>query len=318
MSLRQVDQNRALKGLAASFSLSLAALAAGCGADTTNTAVVSVSEPSANAATSAAAPAANANAAPAAKSTEASIAATPTSPAAASTSAGWGTLKGRVVFSGEAPAPKVLIAKGDKDAKDAAVCAKNEIDSERLVVNKANKGVRYALVYLPKPTAVNKEAESAAKTAEVVFDQKNCTFTPHVLATMKGTTVSVTSSDPVGHNTNGVGFNYNAKFNIPTPPGAPATPVVLKSAEPKPAEVNCDIHNWMKSYWFAAGNPYFAVTDADGNFEIKNVPAGDQKVVVWCEALGPGYLTASSGDTIAIKGGGETSKEFTLDAAKVK
>jgi hypothetical protein len=92
----------------------------------------------------------------------------------------------------------------------------------------------------------------------------------------------------------------------------------MKAAEPKPAEVVCDIHNWMKSYWFALGNPYFAVTDADGNFEIKNVPAGDQKVVVWAEALGPGYLTAQSGDTIAIKAGGETSKDFTLDPSKVK
>ena len=32
-------------------------------------------------------------------------------------------------------------------------------------------------------------------------------------------------------------------------------------------------------------NPYFAVTDAKGNFEIKNVPAGTQKVVVWQEAV---------------------------------
>jgi len=29
------------------------------------------------------------------------------------------------------------------------------------------------------------------------------------------------------------------------------------------------------------------VTDANGNFEIKNAPAGDQKVVVWAEAIGP-------------------------------
>lgn len=313
MSLRHVHQNWALTGLAASLSVSLAAIVAGCGADTTDKAVVTVSEPSAAAkANATTAPAnASANAAPAANSAEA--------PAAAATSSeGWGTLKGRVVFAGDAPAAKILIAQGDKDVKDAAVCAKNEIDSERLVVNKANKGVRYAIVYLPKPTAVNKEAEAASKKVEVVFDQKNCTFTPHVLATMKGTSVSVTSSDPVNHNTNGVGFNYNPKFNTPTAPGSAPNSVLLKAAEPKPAEVNCDIHNWMKSYWFVAPNPYFAVTDADGNFEIKNVPAGDQKVVVWCESIGPGTLTAASGDTVAIKAGGETSKEFTLDASKVK
>ena len=37
--------------------------------------------------------------------------------------------------------------------------------------------------------------------------------------------------------------------------------------------------------------PYFAVTDDKGNFEIKNAPAGTQKVVVWQEAV---TRTASS------------------------
>ena len=32
-------------------------------------------------------------------------------------------------------------------------------------------------------------------------------------------------------------------------------------------------------------NPYITVTDEKGNFEIKNVPAGTQKVVVWQESV---------------------------------
>ena len=63
-------------------------------------------------------------------------------------------------------------------------------------------------------------------------------------------------------------------------------------------------------------HPYFAVTDEKGNFEIKNVPAGTQKVVVWQEAVGP--VTASSGDEVTIAAGGDTTKSFTIDATKVR
>ena len=38
----------------------------------------------------------------------------------------------------------------------------------------------------PSPTAINDEAKSAASQVEVVFDQKNCIFEPHVLGVMNG------------------------------------------------------------------------------------------------------------------------------------
>jgi hypothetical protein len=132
---------------------------------------------------------------------------------------------------------------------------------------------------------------------------------------MKGATVTVKSSDAVGHNANAVGLNNN-KFNMPTQPLS-STPYKLKGVD-KPGKIGCDIHGWMEAYWLVLDNPYFAVTDADGNYEIKNAPAGEQKVVVWAEASAPGYVTAASGDPVAIKADGETTKDFTLDAAKVK
>jgi len=317
MSLRARILRSAPKGLAASLSLCLPLVAAlgGCGGpSSTEKATVVITEPVASSSAAGPAAAPGAPAPTAAAPTETAKTAEAAAPAAAG---GWGTLKGRVVFSADAPAAKILIAKGDKSVKDGEVCAKQDIPNERLVVNAANKGVRYAIVYLPKPTAVKKEAEAAAKAAEVIFDQKNCTFLPHVLVAMKGAVVTVKNSDAVGHNANAVGL-INTRFNMTTPPGSPPIPQPIRAPEPKPGDVNCDIHNWMKSYWFALGNPYFAVTDADGNFEIKDVPAGDQKVVVWAESLGPGYITPTSGESITIKADGETSKDFTLDAAKVK
>ena len=72
----------------------------------------------------------------------------------------------------------------------------------------------------------------------------------------------------------------------------------------------------MTSYWLVLDNPYFAVTDADGNFEIKNAPAGTQKVAVWQEATL--FVTPSSGQDVTIAAGGDTAQEFKILAAQVK
>jgi hypothetical protein len=44
----------------------------------------------------------------------------------------------------------------------------------------------------------------------------------------------------------------------------------------------------MKAHWLILDHPYAAITDADGKFTIKDLPAGDHEVVVWHE--GPGYI----------------------------
>ena len=36
-----------------------------------------------------------------------------------------------------------------------------------------------------------------------------------------------------------------------------------------PVSVSCSIHPWMKARVFCFAHPYFAITDENGNFEIK-------------------------------------------------
>ena len=95
-------------------------------------------------------------------------------------------------------------------------------------------------------------------------------------------------------------------------------PFTPQGAERTPGEVTCDIHPWMKAWWMVLDHPYFAVTDAKGNFEIKNAPAGTQKVVVWQEAVKNGFVTASSGDEVVIKANDAIVKDFTIDPGKIR
>ncbi|MHB1557870.1 MAG: carboxypeptidase regulatory-like domain-containing protein [Isosphaeraceae bacterium] len=226
--------------------------------------------------------------------------------------AGWGTLKGRVVYGGTPPMQPVLQAVG-KAAKDPEVCAKSQpILDERLVINSSNRGVANVFVYLMRPSAVNDEAKKRALAHPAEFDQKNCVFIPHALALMVGNPIHLKSGDPVNHN---VSIQLRSLSQNPSmPPGSELT-ITPDAPERNPGPVSCSIHPWMIAYWLILEHPYFAVTDRDGSFEIKDAPAGEQKVVVWHEAAR--FLTPSAGDPIAIRAGETTTKDFPIDPAKV-
>ena len=50
--------------------------------------------------------------------------------------------------------------------------------------------------------------------------------------------------------------------------------------------VKCDVHPWMSAWVGVFDNPFFAVTQDDGKFEIKNIPAGTYKLVASHEMFG--------------------------------
>ncbi len=243
-------------------------------------------------------------------------AATGSTPSAPVKAEGWGTLKGQVVFGGNPPAAETLVDKG-KAEKDPTVCAKDApIKSERLVVNGEGKGVKNVLVYIPKPTAVNEEAKSAASAANVAFDQAKCVFEPHVLAVMTNGKINLKSSDPVNHNVH-LNACTNQPFNILLPANGELTKKLV--AEKRAMPLTCDIHPWMKANVMVFDHPFFVVTAEDGSFEIKGVPAGAQNLVVWQEAVGyvtPGF---ARGMTVEVAAGKVTDVgEIKLDPAKVK
>lgn len=299
-------------GLGMSATLALALSLSGCGGESSTESVV-VTEPGASvpvAGTSSAAPATT----PGAATAPADTAKPATAPAAKAE--GFGSIKGQVVFGSNAPPEEIQIEQG-KAPKDPTVCAKDApIKSERLVVDGATKGVKNVLVYLSKVDAasVHPDAKAAASKAEVLFDQEKCVFVPHVLAVMAGTKIELKSSDPVNHNVN-VRFKANAPFNslLAAHQQLPYTPA---SPERLPAQVTCDIHPWMLAWWLVLDHPYYAVTDAQGHFEIKNVPAGPHKLVVWQEAAT--FVTSPQGEEISVPANSAAEKTFTIDPGKIK
>ncbi len=292
--------------------LMLAAAVAGCGGQPTDQSEINVvlPEPGVNVASkSAPAAATTPGAAPAEKTAERPPRRPLVGPRVGERSRGrW--------FSMAARRHRRFLQEKGKAAKNPEVCAVDApIVSERLIVDAATKGVKNVLVYLPRPTAVNEDAKKAMAGKSVTFDQKKCVFEPHVLGMMVGETVTLKSSDPVNHNVN-VKLKQST-FNQ-TIAGGQSQTYPLTGAERTPGPVVCDIHPWMSAWWMVLDNPYITVTDDKGNFEIKNVPAGTQKVVVWQEAVkSGGFVTAPSGEDVTIKAGDTTVKEFKIESGKL-
>ncbi|MFM9117013.1 MAG: hypothetical protein ACKOU6_12730, partial [Planctomycetota bacterium] len=96
--------------------------------------------------------------------------------------------------------------------------------------------------------------------------------------------ILIKNSDPVGHNTS-FSPRKNPAFNLTIPSGQ-SLMYAPKVEEDQPFSVACSVHPWMKSWMMLRNNGYFAVTKADGTFEIPNLPAGvDLEFRVWQEKL---------------------------------
>ncbi len=221
-----------------------------------------------------------------------------------------GTITGTVMYEGDAPARPALTATKDQHCVDAVAGTK----SEALVVSKG-KGIKnvvlYARVRGAKPTVLDKNP---------VMDQKACAYYPHVLAVVAGSTVDITSSDPVAHNVHSHAKKNDAiNYQIPQP----GKIIPHKIAKVEEIKFTCDIHAWMTGYIVAVPNNFFTVTgykndggawissddyekSADaGAYSIADVPAGKVRVIAWHEELG------SANKTVEVPASGDIAVNFT-------
>jgi plastocyanin len=127
------------------------------------------------------------------------------------------------------------------------------------------------------------EKKFDAPTTKPVMDQTKMTFSPHVIVVQVGTTVEFLNSDPVGHNVYWPSISGNKKLahNLGTWPRGEKKSFQFNDVGV--ASLLCNVHPEMNGYIVVAPTPYFAVTDKNGNYEIKNVPPGKYTLKTWSE-----------------------------------
>jgi hypothetical protein len=252
--------------------------------------------------------------------------------AAADKPAGWGTVKGQITLKGDIPAPVPIEVTADQQH-----CLSNgKLVKDNWLVDAKSKGIKNVVVWLvaqpdlkAAPIEMPVHPDLAKFPEKVVIDQPCCMFEPHVLGIRKEQTIVVKNGAPIPHNVNysGKGKDGIIENNISVPPGKE---IEMKGFIPAtaPVSVSCNIHGWMKAYVRVFDNPYFAVTDKDGNYEIPKAPAGTYYLVVWHEEGGwhdveekttdDGKKVRLFGQKVTIKPDGETKVDLTYPVAPTK
>jgi plastocyanin len=115
------------------------------------------------------------------------------------------------------------------------------------------------------------------------MDQKNLTFKPRVLPILAGTTVDFQNSDDVLHNV----FSPDqcaGKFNLGSWPKGQIKSYTFKEPGCTPTLL-CNVHPEMEGFVVVLETPYYAVSDKEGSYMIKDVPPGKYTLKIWHEKL---------------------------------
>jgi len=143
------------------------------------------------------------------------------------------------------------------------LCISNPAAAGNIAGTVKVKGLRSpanVLVYLTKAPSISMDSADA----RFVMDQQNLTFIPHILPVPAGSAILFPNNDQVDHNV--FSLSRTKTFNLGSyKPGESNTVLFDK---PGIVELRCDVHAEMAAYIMVMKNPYFAVTDAHGRFEI--------------------------------------------------
>lgn len=208
-----------------------------------------------------------------------------------------GTITGTVKLAGDVPE-----AKSSEVDKDQEACGHDPKPSEALLVS-FDKTIKTAIVSI---LDISKGKKFDGSGENLTLDQKGCVFIPHVLVIPPGSTVDLLNSDSVMHNLHSWSIK-NTSFNE----GVAGGGKLPKTFEyPETVKMTCDVHKWMNAWVIVQDNPYYAVTDENGNFKIEDVPPGTYTLEAWQESLGK--ITQE----VTVKAGEETKADFELKQKK--
>jgi plastocyanin len=215
----------------------------------------------------------------------------------------WVTIKGQVVW----PAARAI--------------PKRQVINDSLLIDPKSQGVKNVWVYLAKgdisPDAkrfVPKKFDAAEiapgltnpAPKEHVVDQPVRQFVPRVLAAREGDTIVFKNSAPIPHNVRFAPDDDQDAFNLILWPGGQHKPARPLKAQRAPITFVDDSHPRMEGAMMVFDHPYFAVTDGDGKFEIKNAPAGQYRVFYRHELGFHKGRDGASGFPVAIQGANGT------------
>jgi plastocyanin len=177
-----------------------------------------------------------------------------------------GDITGVVTLKGTPPPEKEITP--IRDNPDCSAMYPGALPKTKFYVVGSGGELADVVVYLKGVPS----ASTGASAPPVVLDQKGCLYVPQILAVQTGQKVIVKNSDPCVHNVHTKPTANSEENQVQMPGGADLT---FTFSKPELfLKFECDVHTWMFAWVSVFDHPYFAVTDKDGKFTIKNVPPG--------------------------------------------
>ena len=202
-------------------------------------------------------------------------------------------VEGVVVFDGESPAASLIDMSADPYCAGAH---QTPAAAPRVAVGEAG-GLAHVLVVIRSGPATIGDPTTGA---EVVLNQQGCLYEPRVLAIRTGQTLVIRNSDQTLHNVH-AHAEANRSFNVGQPMRGMESERTF--AEPELIRVSCDIHGWMEAWVAVTEHSGFAVTDANGRFELPDLAPGDYVIEAWHPTLGSVTtdVTVADGDAARLE-----------------
>ncbi|MCB1083909.1 MAG: urate hydroxylase PuuD, partial [Simkania sp.] len=207
-----------------------------------------------------------------------------------------GTIKGIVLFDGEAPKPKKI-----KVLRSCTVNSNEPVFEEKLLVREGklqnvivSVGKGLEGYRIPKPKK------------RLVIDQRGCVFRPHVSTAQINQRVRIKNSDELLHNVHAYHENGQEIFNRSMP--LKGQKIDWKFDESEVILFQCDAHPWMISYLGVFAHPFYSISSDLGAFEIQGVPAGEYTLEAWHQEFGRQTLT------VKVEAQKTTEAKFTFKA----
>ncbi|MDT7043213.1 carboxypeptidase-like regulatory domain-containing protein [Candidatus Nitronereus thalassa] len=209
-----------------------------------------------------------------------------------------GTITGTITLAGGSPRP---MAFNLATIPDAVYCGRISTGTGWRIVEDflvaPNNGLKDVVVVLKgvkqgKPFILPK----------VSIEAKDCDFYPFINVLRDRDEIEVINMDPVEHDIQGYETarvrGARVLFNRPLPmnpfhqvlglmnghqhlPGTPMVESIHLQKERDLFVMQCGFHPYMFSWGVVVKNPYYAITNLDGKFEINDIPPGTYTLSAW-------------------------------------
>jgi plastocyanin len=196
-----------------------------------------------------------------------------------------GSITGSIALQGTPPAPQSIRMDSDP------YCARESKAMTETHVTGTGGTLQNVFVYVKDGLG---DRRFPVPSTAVVLDQKGCQYVPHVLGIQVGQTLELASSDNTLHNIHAVP-QQNREFNKASQMAGIRHTHTFSTREVM-VPFKCDVHKWMNAYIGVLDHPFFAVSGANGTFELKGLPPGTYTIEAWHEALGTQTQTVTVGE----------------------